>query len=188
MKTGIVGPSSARVKLTPGRKTRRRSLEDRRKPHVPDRERKHERLGGQETIHRGDVATVHRQVVVVDPILSRRHRIEAFRVEIAIVDLVTPRAQDLDDFGMQGRAETRLDRMGEQDQDARRRSALCRARPRLEAREKEVSAGGKIKFRFSQAIILPGLSSPSGSVSRLNASWIRRFASCRLPRGCSGRG
>ena len=89
--------------------------------------------------------------LVVDPILPRHHRIEAFRVEIAIVDLVPLRAQDLDDLRVQGGGETRLDRMGEQHQDAQRRSALRRARPRFKPWEKEVFAGGEIKFR-----ILPG--------------------------------
>jgi hypothetical protein len=50
---------------------------------------KHERLGRQETIHiRRDVATVHGYVVILDPTLSRHHRIEGLSVEVAIVDRV----------------------------------------------------------------------------------------------------
>ena len=55
--------------------------------------------------------------MVVDPILSRHHRIEAFRVEIAIVDLMPARAQRGDQFGVYRGIETGLHRMGEQDED-----------------------------------------------------------------------
>jgi len=89
--------------------------------------------------------------VVVDPILPRHHRIEGLSVEVAIVDLVSLCTQDLDDLRVQGGGETRLDRMGEQHQDAQRRSALRRARPRLETGEEEVPACGKVKVR-----VLPG--------------------------------
>jgi hypothetical protein len=38
--------------------------------------------------------------VVVDPIVPRHHRIETLRIEIAIVDLMPARAQDLDELRM----------------------------------------------------------------------------------------
>ena len=101
------------------------------------------------------MATVDRQIVVVDPILPRHHRIEAFRIKIAIVDLVASRAQDLDDLRVHGRAEARLDRMGEQHQDAQRRSALRRAGPRLEAGKRKFRAGRKIKVRIFPGDHLP---------------------------------
>src|ERR1700730_9940624 len=97
------------------------------------------------------MAAGHRQNVVVYSVPPRQDRTEAFCREIAIVDLVPLRAQDPDDLRMQARDETRLNRMGEQHQDAQRRSALRRAGSRLEAGEEEVLARGKIKLR-----VLPG--------------------------------
>src|SRR5580700_10764275 len=108
MKTGIVGAVLAKGEADAGQKNLvDESFEDRRKSHVPDWERKHDRFGGQKPINIGhDIATVDRHVVVVDPILPRHHRIEALRIEIAIVDLVPLRAQDLEDFRVQGCGET----------------------------------------------------------------------------------
>ena len=117
---------------------------------------------------------------VVDPILSRHHRIEGLSVEVAIVDLVPLCTQDLDDLCVQGRGETRLDRMGEQHQDAQRAAQFCAARARASRPGKrKFLPAEKSKSGFSQAIILPGLSSPRGSVSRLNASWIASV--CFMP-------
>ena len=53
----------------------------------------HQRLGGEKAIDvRGDARAVDADLVIVDPVLSAHHRIEAFRVEIAIVDLMPARA------------------------------------------------------------------------------------------------
>src|SRR5277367_1447749 len=59
MKTGIVGAVLAQSEADAGQKNLvDESLENRWKSHVPDRERKHERLGREETIHIG--ATLRR--------------------------------------------------------------------------------------------------------------------------------
>ena len=70
-----------------------KSLEDRREPHVPDREREHQRLGGEQPIDIGrDTPAIDSHVIVLDPVLTGHHGIEAFGVEIAIVDLMAARA------------------------------------------------------------------------------------------------
>ena len=101
----------------------------------------------------GDPGTIHRNIVVVDPILPRHHRIEALGVEIAIVDLMPPGAQGPDQLRMQGGGETRLNRVSEQHQNAHANSALRRARPCLEDGKEEVLAGDEIKLRVPD---LPG--------------------------------
>ena len=51
------------------------------------------------------------------PLLAREHRIEILGIEIAIVDLVAGGRRALDGRAVQRRAEARLDRMGEEDED-----------------------------------------------------------------------
>jgi hypothetical protein len=62
------------------------------------------------------MATKPRKVTIT--FLAGHHRIEAFGVEVAIVDLMGARTQGLDDGRMQAGAEAHLDGMGEQDQHA----------------------------------------------------------------------
>jgi hypothetical protein len=50
--------------------------------------------------------------MVLRPLLLTQNRIEAFRVEIAVVDLVPSRPQGLDDLAMQSRAEADGDWIG----------------------------------------------------------------------------
>ena len=59
-----------------------------------------------------DIGAVPGGVVVVDPLLAGEQGIEAFRVEVAIVHVVAPSAQAVENAPVQGCNETRLDRMG----------------------------------------------------------------------------
>ena len=60
--------------------------------------------------------------MVLRPLLLTQNRIEAFRVKIAVVDLVASRPQGLDDLAMQSRAEAGDDWIGIYNQDSQRRS------------------------------------------------------------------
>src|SRR5271170_3436065 len=60
---------------------------------------------------------------------------------------MSPGAQNLNQLRVHGRAEARLDRVGEQHQNAHFRSALRRARPGLEAGKEKVLAGGEVELR-----------------------------------------
>ena len=50
--------------------------------------------------------------MVQHPLLLTQHWIEAFCVEIAVVNLMPPRPQSFDDLAMQGRAEAGGDWIG----------------------------------------------------------------------------
>ena len=59
--------------------------------------------------------------MVLHSLLLAQHWIETFCVEIAVINLVPPRLQSLDDLAMQHRAETTSDWIGIQNQDSQRR-------------------------------------------------------------------
>ena len=88
---------------------------------------------------------------------------------------------------MHGRGEARLDRMGEQDEDAHAGAQPCAARARASRPGKrKFLPAEKSKSGFSQAIILPGLSRPlrvglalEGELDRvglLHAAFLERVA------------
>jgi hypothetical protein len=58
------------------------------------------------------VRPVELYVMVLRSLLLTQNRIEAFRVKIAVVDLVPSRPQGVDDLAMQGRVEADGDWIG----------------------------------------------------------------------------
>ena len=65
------------------------ALEDRRVAVVPDREVEHQRLGGAQAVDIGlNRLSADFEVLVVEPLLARQHRVEALGIEVAVVDVV----------------------------------------------------------------------------------------------------
>src|SRR5208337_473453 len=126
------------------------ALEDRGKAHIPHGEREDERLRGQETLDVwSDTPLVDRDVVVIHPILSAHDGIEALGVQVAVVDLVSSRAKRLDDSRMEGGAEARFNRVGEENENAQGfTSALNGEGARLEPRKEEVLPGREVEVRI----------------------------------------
>ena len=128
-----------------------------------------------------DAAPVDRDVVVFDPVLAAHDRIEPLRVEVAVVDVVAARAKRLDKLA-RAAAAAKLVSTGWAKRTRMRNGAaqICAARARASRPGKrKFLPAEKSKFGSSHAIILPGLSRPSGSVSRLKASWVASV--CFMP-------
>jgi hypothetical protein len=82
------------------------ALQDCWKALIPNWINQDERFCGQKPIGVGaDVRPVELYVMVLRSLLLTQNRIEAFRVKIAVVDLVPSRPQGVDDLAMQGRVE-----------------------------------------------------------------------------------
>jgi hypothetical protein len=112
------------------------TLQDRGKPLGPNRIDQHESFRSEQTIGIvTDGRAVQLDVIIVHPLLLTHDRIEAFGIEVTIVDLMSARTQSRDDLPMQRRSEARGDWIRVQNKNAQRRAPfVCDGWKRLSLR------------------------------------------------------
>ena len=103
------------------------TLEDGGKTKVPHRIDKHQRLRPQQPLDIAcHIGAIDAGVVIVNPLLPRQDRIEAFGIEIAVIHFMALRPQHGDGSGVERRDKARLDRVSVENQNAHQE---CLARP-----------------------------------------------------------
>jgi hypothetical protein len=89
-----------------------KALQNRWKALVPNRVEEDKRFRRQQSIGvAGDWFAVDRDVMVANALLLTQDRIETFRIEVAIINVVTACLQCFDGLPMQSGAEARCDRI-----------------------------------------------------------------------------